>query len=285
MDLLSSLRRRWVLACSLLLLALAGTGYAQVKLAPTYQSTSSVVLLAPKNAAKLNGGNPYLAFDSSLNQTADVVRYETNDPRTVSLLASRGDTATYLVTDATDTSGPVLIVTVTSKNKAMVMQTLQAVTKEITTKLDGLQTGITPPNKIHALVITFNEQPTQLKSKKTRTISVVAAAGVALSIIITLIVDAILIRRRSTRHAQNWEEDFTSGGDPARIPQQSEADGPMAPVADGMQTLSPDMGYLGVEGGGDQESAARAALRPDLESRVGAARRQDQRSRTTIRRP
>ena len=85
MDLLSSLRRRWVLACSLFLLALAGTAYGWIKLPSTYQSTSSVVLLAPKNATKTVGGNPYLAFNSSLNMTGDVVRYETNDSRTVEL--------------------------------------------------------------------------------------------------------------------------------------------------------------------------------------------------------
>jgi hypothetical protein len=207
MDLWSSLRRRWILACSLLLLTLVGTTYALLKLPSTYQSTSSVVFLAPKNAAKAYGGNPYLAFESSLNVTADVVRYGTNDTRTVSLLSSEGYTATYLVTDATDTSGPVLIATVTGKNKAMVEHTLYGVTNEIGTKLEELQTNITPSNKIHSLVITYNQKPTVLSSKKARPISVVAGAGVALSIGIPLLVDAVLIRRRNTK---NGEDEDTS---------------------------------------------------------------------------
>jgi hypothetical protein len=197
MTLLSSLRRRWILACALFLLTLAATAYGLLKLPSTYQSTSSIVLLAPKNTAKAYGGNPYLAFNSTLNMTADVVRYETNDSRTVNLLSARGYTADYLVTDATDTAGPVLIVTVTGKNKAMVESTLSAATSEISIKLEGLQANLTAANKIHSLVITFEEQPTTLTSKKARPLSVIAGGGIALSIGITLLVDAILIRRRA----------------------------------------------------------------------------------------
>lgn len=212
MSLLSSLRRRWILACALFLLTLAATAYGLLKLPSTYQSISSIVLLAPKNTAKAYGGNPYLAFNSTLNMTADVVRYETNDSRTVNLLSSRGYTASYLVTDATDTAGPVLIVTVTGKNKTMVESTLSAATSEISTKLEGLQTNLTAANKIHSLVITFEEQPTVLSSKKTRPLSVIAGGGIALTIGITLLVDAMIIRRRM----QGTSPSRTDGSRPSR---------------------------------------------------------------------
>jgi hypothetical protein len=201
MDLWSRLRRRWILACSLLLLTLIATTYSLLKLPSTYQSTSSVVFLVSKNAAKYYGGNSYMAFTSALNITADVVRYGTNDTRTVSLLSSEGYKASYLVTDATDTSGPVLIATVTGKNKAMVEHTLYGVTNEIGAKLQELQANITPNNKIQSLVITFNWQPTVVASKKARPISVIAGAGVALSIGIPFFIDAILISRRNTKNA------------------------------------------------------------------------------------
>ena len=106
MELLSSLRRRWILACILLVLTLAGTAYGYRKLPPTYQATSSVVFLAPKNMTKAFGNNPYLAFTSNINLTADVVRYETMDMRTAQLLAAEGYTSTYEVSDAVDTAGP-----------------------------------------------------------------------------------------------------------------------------------------------------------------------------------
>lgn len=218
MSLLSSLRRRWILASALFLLTLAATAYGLLKLPSTYQSTSSIVFLAPKNTAKAYGGNPYLAFNSTLNMTADVVRYETNDSRTVSLLSSRGYTASYLVTDATDTAGPVLIVTVTGKNKTMVESTLSATTSEISTKLEGLQTNLTAATKIHSLVITFEEQPTVLTSKKARPLSVIAGGGIALSIGITLLVDAVIIRRRMQGTPPSRTDESRQSRRTARIP-------------------------------------------------------------------
>lgn len=240
MDFWSILRRRWILAGSLLLLTLVATAYGLVKLPTSYQSISSVVFLAPKNAAKVYGGNPYLAFSSTLNMTADVVRYETNDSRTVALLASSGYTASYLVTDATDTAGPVLIVTVTGKNEAMVEHTLSGVTTEISTKLAALQANITPGNKIHSLLITFN-QPTPLTSKKARPLSVVAGGGIAMTIGITLVVDAMAVRRRKTRRPPSLRDEAMPPKRSARISERPARDaspatadrwGPMPEAAD-----------------------------------------------------
>ena len=206
MELLSSLRRRWILTCSLLLLTLIGTAAALVKLPATYESVSSVVFLAPKNVAKAYGGNPYLAFNSTLNQTADVVRYEVMDLRTVNSLAARGYTSTYLVTDATDTAGPVLVVTVTGKNQAEVEHSLYGVTSEVSTKLNELQPGLTSSNKVSDVIITFTPKPTVLSSKKSRPITVVIGLGLLLTVGIPLIVDSALIRRRSRKEELHSRE-------------------------------------------------------------------------------
>jgi capsular polysaccharide biosynthesis protein len=202
MDLIASLRRRWILTSILLLFTLAGTILGILKLAPTYQSQSSIILLASKTSSKGFGGNPYLAFNATLNQTADVVRYETMDKRTVTALAKSGYTSTYLVTDAIDTSGPVLIITVTGHEKAVVERTLSGVTTEARAKLDGLQTGLLSVNKIRSLVITYTPTPTVVASKKARPLSLIAGAGVLLTIGVPLSVDAAIMRRRAERGAQ-----------------------------------------------------------------------------------
>jgi hypothetical protein len=272
MTLLSSLRRRWILACALFLLTLAGTAYGLLKLPSTYQSTSSVVFLAPKNAAKAYGGNPYLAFNSTLNMTADVVRYETNDSRTVTLLSSRGYTASYLVTDATDTAGPVLIVTVTGKNKTMVESTLSAATSEISAKLEGLQTNLTAANKIHSLVITFEEQPTVLTSKKARPISVIAGGGIALSIAITLLVDAIIIRRRTQGPPPSWTEERRPS---ESRPSRRTARVPAAPSkqswisASGDDKAAPTARTGRADGPGEMRHRSDESSRPERASGVG----------------
>ena len=196
MEILSSLRRRWILTCSMLLLTLAATAFAFIKLPWTYQSQSSVVFLSSKLTSKAYGGNPYLAFNSTLNQTADVVRYETSDVRTVNSLAARGYTSTYLILDALDTAGPVLVVTVTGSNKAGVEHTLSGVTRQIDTNLNALQAGITSVNKIRDVVITFTPNAVRLTSKKARPLTIVLGAGLVLTVAIPVVIDAMLLRRR-----------------------------------------------------------------------------------------
>jgi hypothetical protein len=218
MELLSILRRRWILAGVLFLLTLVGTAFAFTKVPWTYQSTSSVVFLAPKDTAKSFGGNPYLAFNSALNQTADVVRYETNDARTVNLLAAQGDTQSYLVTDAVDTAGPVLMATVTGKDKADVERTLRGVTIRISTELAGLQTYLSPNNKIRDLVITFTPTPTRLTSKKAKPLLVVLGLGIVLTIGIPVVVDAQRAGRRKDNSAPAEDYYGRSSGQPGYEP-------------------------------------------------------------------
>src|ERR1035441_9099414 len=105
-------RRRFILTTALLLVALAGSAAAVPKFPRTYQSTSSVVLLASRAAAKLSG-NPYLAFSSSLTLTADLLSRELMAPATVRDLSASGVPGTYTVALApytTSTTGSVLVV-------------------------------------------------------------------------------------------------------------------------------------------------------------------------------
>ena len=196
MQSLRILRRRWILTTLLLLLALGGTAGAYKKLPHTYISTSTVVLLASQNASKANGGNPYLSFSSSLPLTADVLRRELLDPRTALDLAGRGYTAGYLVTDAPDTTGPVLLVTVTGHAQAAVEHTLYGVTAEIGTKLQSLQANITPGNQIRVATLSVTPKAKLSISKLARPLVVILGLGLLLTFAIPLIVDAQISRRR-----------------------------------------------------------------------------------------
>jgi hypothetical protein len=199
MESLRTLRRRWILTSALLLLTFAATAAAFVKLPWTYQSQAMTVLLASRSAAKLSGGNPYLAFDQSLTYTADIVRREVMDPRTALALSAQGYSSVYLVTTATDTSGPVLLVTVTGSNKNAVENTLHGVTNELNTKLTGLQVGVTPYNQITSQIVFMTPKATRMLSKKARPLVVVLAVGLALTFAIPQIVDARATRGQSRR--------------------------------------------------------------------------------------
>jgi capsular polysaccharide biosynthesis protein len=253
MDLVSSLRRRWILTCVLLLLTVAATFLGILKLATTYQSQSSVILLASQAASKGYGGNPYLAFNATLNQTADVVRYEVMDQRTVAALAREGNTSTYLVVDAIDTSGPVLIITVTGHNPSNVEHTLSAVTSEASAKLAGLQTTLTPLNRIRSLVITFQPKPKGVASKKVRPLSVIAGGGILLTIGIPLLVDAIITRRRAERTGQ-------PGDYAAYAPERTESGGDYPRYAPERTEQADDYTAPGTEQSGDDDTAVLRAI-------------------------
>ncbi len=110
-ELLHIWRRRSILTAVLFIAALAGTVTTLTGLPRTYESDSSVVLLASRSAAKLTGGNPYMSFSTSLTLTGDVLSGELMAPRTVTELAANGYTNAYTVTlapssTATTGSGP-----------------------------------------------------------------------------------------------------------------------------------------------------------------------------------
>ena len=221
MELLATLRRRWILTTVLFVLTLAATVAALVKLPWTYQAESSVVLLASQNEAHAYGGNPYLAFNSTLNQTGDVIRYEVTDQRTALALAASGYPASYTVVDAADTSGPILLITVTGSNKVVVEHTLSGVTQQVATLLAQQQTGISSYNRIHEQVLTFTPQASRLTSKKSRPLSVVFGLGIVVTIAVPLIVDGALLRRKHGRQEDDWMSDewTDAGWDPASRPQ------------------------------------------------------------------
>jgi hypothetical protein len=224
MDLMESfriLRRRWILTTLLLLLALGGTAAATYKLPRTYVAASSVVLLTSPNSSKSNGGNPYLSFNGSLSPTGDVVRYEVMDTGTARLLATEGYTAPYVITNAVDTSGPVLLVTVTGSNKTAVEQTMLGVTAELRAKLQELQAGITPGNRITMTTLALGPAKLQ-RSKLARPLVVIFAFGMVLAFAIPLLVDARVTRRRDQdsgippRHRPTRDEGAPAPGDRVR---------------------------------------------------------------------
>jgi hypothetical protein len=199
METFRILRRRWILALLMLFIVLGGTATAGLKLPRTYISNSTVVLLASRAASKANGGNPYLSFSSSLPLTADVVRRELMDPRTVQALAQQGDSATYLVAAATDTSGPVLLVTVTGPQKAVVEKTLYGATAEIRVKLYALQAAVTAPNVITIITLSVDPHPSLSISKLARPLVVLLGLGLIFAFAVPLIVDAQSVRRSRKR--------------------------------------------------------------------------------------
>jgi hypothetical protein len=192
-------RGRWLLTGALLLLTLIGVIVALVELPPTYQSESSIVLLASPAASKPNGGNPYLSFSPSLTLTADVLSRELMSPSIADYLTSRGFPDSYdvaLATYTTNTTGSVLLVTVSGTDKAGVELTLHGVTGEVSTVLAKLQSGSPPDDRIRAMTMFRSGQATLSLSQMARLLAVLIGVGLVASFGVPWIVDAQIAGRR-----------------------------------------------------------------------------------------
>ena len=183
----------------LLILALAGTAEAAARLPRSYQSQSSVVLLASRSASRLNGGNPYLSFGPSLTLTAEVLIQELMAPQTAHGLAARGFHSSYtvaLAADTTTTTGSVLLVTVTGRDQSAVEHTLAGVTAETGAALSRLQSSVKPYDRIRATTLSFAPRPTLSMISTARPLVSAAALGLLLAFGIPVLVDGQIARRR-----------------------------------------------------------------------------------------
>ena len=196
---LHTLRKHWILTSVLVLLTLIAAVETWVSIPGPYQSTSQVVFLASQQVSKPSGENPYLAFGDTLITTADVVRREVMDPRIVAALAARGFTDTYEVENDPLGIGPMLDITATGPTKAGVMATQAAVTAEVQSQLQQLQTDLLPKNQITSMVVTSSPKATLMVSKKARPLVAVLVVGFILVLAIPQVVDAAQSRVRSRR--------------------------------------------------------------------------------------
>jgi hypothetical protein len=211
MDISESLniwRRRSILTTALLAMALAGAAAAVTGLPRTYQADSTVIMLASRSAARLNGGNPYLSFSPSLTLTADALSRGLMAQGTVQQMAARGFSDPYTVALApytTTTTGSILLVSVTGSSRLSVERTLTAVTDEIGTTLARLQSNVSARNKIRALTLAFSSRATLSISQTARPLVAIILPGFLLALAIPLIVDGWIARRRIRKRAAHPE--------------------------------------------------------------------------------
>ncbi len=196
--------RRWILGTAALAVAGAAIIAALVVLPRTYQAGSSVMMLAPRSAARMTGGNPYLSFSPSLTLTASAVGDEVMAPGTAQRLAARGSRAAYSVTLApytTDTTGSVLLITVTGSSQASVRTTLRAVTAQVATALAVLQHGVAQRSRVRAVTLSYAAAPSLNVSQTGRSMILFIVPVILAALAVPVLADAFLLRRSARRRS------------------------------------------------------------------------------------
>jgi len=193
MGWIGALRRRWILVIVLLLPTLFAAAAVAAQPGP-YQARSQVALLPSKESSKLVGGNPFLNFTGSVFTTADLVSQEVMAPQVGQRLSARGFLSSYQVADD-PLDGTVLDITVTGNSPSLVLRTLGAVTGAVRSTLTAVQGNVKPTAQITSIVLSTDLQAALMVTHKARKVLAVLGAGLAITIGLPLLVDAIAARR------------------------------------------------------------------------------------------
>ncbi|GAA5081965.1 hypothetical protein HNP84_009674 [Thermocatellispora tengchongensis] len=204
MDLLDSLRallRRWPITVAFLVLTLGGTLGAFIAIPWQYESQATMVFLSSRQNAKPVGGNPWLAFDTSLTITAEVVARGMSDKITVDALKARGFTAEYTVGLNQESRGPLMDIVATSGDPQQAQKTLDALVALSYSRLRELQrkSSILPDATISMTPVIATKQAEIAPEPKIRMLIIVFAGGMLLTLGVPLFVETLAQKRARER--------------------------------------------------------------------------------------
>jgi hypothetical protein len=219
-DLTKVMVRRWYISVSLLLLTIAGTGYAAVAIKPDFSITAYVQLIPPTTASDpvkaAQAQNPWLVLGiTSLSNAAMVA---TQDQTFLDALKVQDDSATFEITIGD--RNPVAIVEVIAPTLEQAESATALITTHYEQSVASLQKqyGVKSADMITAYRLDKGENITRPGGKVKRAVVVVFAIGILLTGGVTILVDALLRRRRRSRAAAQTVE---GGPDLAAAPSAS----------------------------------------------------------------
>ncbi|MFI1095641.1 chain length determinant protein [Streptomyces sp. NPDC020917] len=190
------MRRRWYVLLPGVLLTVALTAGAYLKVPVTYTSQSTVVLLNSQKATKAFDGNPFLSSQISLNGMADSLARNLNSDAAVAHLKAQGATAATTAKLADNAVGPLLWLTASGTDKRAVLAADKLFTAYAAERLEQFQTqqSVTSQAMIRMATIVPPQNPVAQTKTRYEYLALAAVAGVVVSLVATFYVEA---RRRT----------------------------------------------------------------------------------------
>ena len=198
-TLLHSVRRRWYIVLSGIIVAGALCGMAYTTISPTYQRTASVLLI-PGATSIPEGGNPYL-YLGGLSQASDVlVRALSADAVLTPILGSDPTVGVTIARDTT-TSGPILVISASGTDEAQVAAVFDELLPIVPTTLDDLQSsaGVADAAKVTTLPLTVDAESTVSQKSRYQAIGVLGVGTLAITLLLTGFIDGLLLARPQRR--------------------------------------------------------------------------------------
>lgn len=192
--------RRWYIVFAGLLLTLPLCVLAAQHVAPKYTMKASVVLLVPQKTVGL-GGNPYLAL-GGLEGAVDVVATGLSADAIQEKLVRTGATTGVVARDAS-TSAPILLITVEAPTKAAAAAGVASLVDEVPPTLAAIQrsAGVEQSQLIRSQLVAASRHAVVSHKPQIRAALVVLFAGMAMTFMLTALLDSLLVRRRRRRSA------------------------------------------------------------------------------------
>jgi hypothetical protein len=202
-DFLQALRRRWYLVAGGLLVTAALCVGALLIVGPSYERRASE-LLVPGTQSIPVGGNPFL-YLGGLTQASDVLAGALASDEVLDPIEKANPGVTIEVARDVSTSGPVIVIAVTGDSDKNVGGAFTRMLDTVPRTLAMLQSeaGISAAARMTALPITVDSQSTVSHKNRIELAVIVGVVGIALSLLLQGLVDALAVARRERKAARS----------------------------------------------------------------------------------
>jgi hypothetical protein len=193
------LLRRWYIVLAGILITAAGALFVWTAVPPSYQATSTAVLLPPSSLVG-DEGNPYL-YMGGLEQVLTVLTVRLSSTEVAEpLLQGRGD-LTYSVEKDPASPGPIMLISATGNSQASAMELLDKVVQVIPANLDVMQDQLRIPtfSRVEVMTIVQDHTAVVLIKDQLRVLLAAVAGGLAMTVLVTALLDRVMISRRKQR--------------------------------------------------------------------------------------
>ena len=206
-DTLGRLWRRWYIAVPGLILTIAVAIGAWVVVKPDYERTATQLLL-PGTANIPTGGNPYL-YLGGLSQAADVLVTAMSSKIQLDSLAKGHPGSVITVSRDPLTSGPQILIKVTSRTDAESGEILNAAIASTAAQLSSLQdvAGITAGNRIRLKSVSTDTTATEIQRARLLIVASASLATLLITLFVAGLVDGLSARKRRDRDAHRSDDD------------------------------------------------------------------------------
>lgn len=203
---LASVARRWYVVLAGLLATALLCVTIQMNAPDKFKAQASLVLM-PSSQSIGAAGNPYL-YLGGMSEALDIlIRKLSSQPVRERVTANFG-TATYTAEPDRGTNGAILVITANADTPELTMSLLKAVMDETPRSLNEMQEAlnVAVPARITTMNLLVDRQATPEVKARTQLVLVAGAGGVALTLLVAVLLDGLLLtRKRRKQEAQTVE--------------------------------------------------------------------------------